>query len=88
MTTEREAESFILLKALSKGYVGGKHTNRRNISKGAPPKDHKFIDDVLDKLIKKGWFIQKPKSDGIHISLSPRMLKSVHDRLRELDEIS
>ena len=72
---------FILEKMLRHGFVGGQHTHIDNIPKGKPRNEYKEIMKEVHALRKKGYFIVKPKPDGLHISLDPRKLREIEEQL-------
>jgi len=74
---------FILEKMIRHDWIGAKHTNIQNIPKGKPRHEHKEIMKTLKELDKYGFFIKKPKSDGLHISLNPHMLPKIRELLEK-----
>lgn len=72
---------FILEKMLRHGFVGGKHTNIENIPRGKPKDEYRVIMAEVKALLKEGFFIPKPKPDGLHISLNPRRLREIESFL-------
>lgn len=87
MITAEQAKAFVLLKMLKHGYIGGKHTHIRNISKGKPADDIKMIQSVLEGLIKEGMVYKKPTKDGIHVSLNPRKRRDAYKTLLRIDMV-
>jgi len=72
---------FIFEKMIRHGYVGGKHTNMENIPKGKPRGEYREIMAEAKDLLKEGYFLSKPKPDGLHISLNPRRLEEIYREL-------
>lgn len=77
---------FIFEKMLRHGFVGGKHTNIDNIPKGKPREEYSAILAEVDLLRREGYFVLRPKRDGLHISLNPRRLREIAEELDVLDE--
>jgi len=77
---------FILEKMLRHGFVGGKHTNIQNIPKGRPKGEYNSIQAEIDVMRKEGYFIIRPKGDGLHISLNPRKMDEIAQELNILNE--
>ena len=80
---EKQYRKLILRKLLEHGYVGGRHTSEDNIAKGFPPAHHKSILEAYRQLKREVFFILKPKPDGVHISLNPRMLSQIRAAIED-----
>jgi hypothetical protein len=72
-TGEERYRKLILLKLSEHAYWGGRHTSEDTVFRGFPPRDHKRIEKEYRKLVREGYFIRKPKADGVHVSLNPGM---------------
>lgn len=88
-TNESSLKAWILNKLKRHRYIGGKHTDIANISKGAPPKYHKQIDELVKELIRVGLILTKITSYGKHVSLNPNSLKTINEFIQKYytDEI-
>jgi len=81
-----EYEKFVLRKMVWHKLIGGRHTNIENIPKGKPRDEYKTIMEAIKELDRKGYFIKKPKPDGLHISINPKRLKEIQDLIKEAEE--
>jgi hypothetical protein len=82
MPTSEQVQAWILNKMKRQRLIGGKHTDIRNIRKGAPQQFYEQIDDELGKLIKEGLVSVKPTAYGKHVQLNPRALGEINERVR------
>ena len=83
MLTEEQLKGWILNKMKRYRLVGGKHTDIKNIRKGAPLNFYSEIDELVNELIKQGFIIVKVTSYGKHVSLNPRLLKDIDDFIQK-----
>lgn len=79
MPTKEQLKAWILNKMKRKRFIGGRHTNIKNIRKGAPPKFFEEIDSILGELIKKGVVLVKITEYGKHVSLNSRAMKEIDE---------
>lgn len=71
----------ILSKLLLHRYIGGKHTEVRNIMKGFPQDKHKEIEDIIKTLNNEGLLTIYPKTNELHCSLNPGRLVVIKKEL-------
>jgi hypothetical protein len=83
MPTDQQIRQTILRKMLYHGFIGGKHTSIENLPKGLPKDVQKRAEEIVDDLRKEGYFILKPKSDALHVSLNPKMLSQVKKEIQQ-----
>lgn len=81
MPTDEEIKHTVLRKMLYHGYIGGKHTSIENLPKGFPKDLRKRVSKIIEKMIKEGYFILKPKPDSLHVSLEPKMLQLIKKQI-------
>jgi len=79
MPTTGQMKSWILNKMKRKRWIGGRHTDVKNIRKGVPPNFYVQIDDLVKELIKEGIIILKVTEYGKHVSLNPRLMKEINE---------
>ena len=75
----------VLRKMMKHHFIGGKHTDIRNIPKGFPKHFYKEILKVLDDIMKEGYIIKKPTQYGFHVSLNPRMMDEIKKEIGLVD---
>jgi hypothetical protein len=80
---ENSLKAWVLNKLKRHRYIGGKHTDIVNISKGAPPKFHKQIDELVKELVRDGLILTKITSYGKHVSLNPNSLKTINEFIQK-----
>lgn len=78
-----QLKAWVLNKLKRHRYIGGKHTDVTNARKGADPRSHSEIDDIMKDLIKSGNILVKITSYGKHVSLNPRLIKEIDEFIRE-----
>lgn len=83
MTTREQIKAWILNKLKRHRYIGGKHTDIRNIRKGAPPEFYSEIDDATKELIRDGIVVVKITAYGKHVSLNPRLMKEINEFIQK-----
>jgi len=83
MTTNTQIKAWILNKLRNHRYIGGKHTDIKNIRKGTPPKFHFKIDKLMLELIKDGFITLSIKPYGKHISLNPYFSKKTNEFIQK-----
>ena len=76
-----ETRKKILSKLLLHHYIGGKHTEVRNIMKGFPLSKHKEIEDIIRDLNNEGLLTIYPKTNELHCSLNPSRLVDIKKEL-------
>jgi hypothetical protein len=73
----------ILKKLFKHRYVGGRHTELRNVVKGFPPNLIKEFKEEVKNLIREGFLLSKISTGEIHVSLNPRMLEEIRREISE-----
>ncbi|MCX6741582.1 MAG: hypothetical protein NTX24_00175 [Candidatus Pacearchaeota archaeon] len=73
----------ILKKLFKHRFVGGRHTELRNVVKGFPPNLIKDFKEEIRNLIREGFLTSKKSTGEIHISLNPRMLNEIRKEISE-----
>lgn len=58
-------------------YIGGRHTDEKNVIKFLPKHERGAGKDALEDLIKLGFVIEKVTSYGMHVSLNPRAIGEI-----------
>ena len=76
-------KAWLLNKMKRHRYIGGKHTDINNVRKGADPKTHSELGDIVKDLIKSGNVLIKNTSYGKHASLNPRLIKEIDEFVRK-----
>lgn len=76
-------KAWILNKMKRKRFIGGKHTDIKNIRKGAPPELCSRIDDCLKELIKNSFVILKITEYGKQVSLNPKLIKEINEFIQK-----
>lgn len=74
----------ILKKLFKHRYIGGKHTEIRNVIKGFPPHLLKEVKNEVKELIRKGYLYSKISTGELHVSLNPRMLNEIRKEIEGL----
>lgn len=67
----------VLKKLFRHRYIGGRHSEIRNVIKGFPPNMLKEVKKEVQQLIKEGYMLAKISTGEIHVSLNPRMLNEI-----------
>ena len=80
---EKELRQAIIEKLYRLKYIGGRHTELRNIHKGMKGISEKDIENAIKYLTNKRIIQTSIKTKEIHISINPRKMKQVHKILRE-----
>jgi len=73
----------ILKKLFKHRFIGGKHTELRNVVKGFPPNLIKEFKEEVKNLIREGFLLSKISTGEIHVSLNPRMLNEIRKEISE-----
>ncbi len=71
----------ILSKLFLHRYIGGKHTEVRNLLKGFHQNKHKEIEEIIRDLNNEGLLLIYPKTNQMHCSLNPATLNYVKQEL-------
>ncbi len=83
MPTDEHLKAWVLNKLKRHRCIGGKHTEAKNVRKGAPPTCHEKIDDLLGQLIKRDRFVWAGgKTRERHVSLYPHLLGEIDSFIR------
>ncbi len=80
-----ELQTVVLRKLFRHRYIGGKHTDIENLTKGIPRDKAGDAKKVVEELIREKILLQKPTSYGLHVSINPEKLSEI---LRLLEENS
>jgi len=80
---KEQVKAWILNKMKRHRYIGGRHTDIKNIPKGSPPNFYSEIDYVLKELIREGLIIVKITAYGKHVSLNPRKMQEINDFIQK-----
>ena len=83
MITDEQIKAWVLNKMRSRRFIGGKHTDIKNIRKGAPQEYYKRIDKQLNELRKMGFVVFYVKTGAKHVSINPQVLKEVNEFVRK-----
>jgi DNA-binding PadR family transcriptional regulator len=83
MTTDEQIKAWILNKMRSHRFIGGRHTDVKNIRKGAPQKYYDIIDKQLEELRKVGMVVFYVKAGAKHVSLNQHMLREINEFIRK-----
>ena len=71
----------ILKKLFRHRYIGGRHTEIRNAMKGFPSHLLKNVKKEIQDLIKQNYLLAKISTKEIHISLNPKMLDKIREKI-------
>ncbi len=74
----------ILFKLARRRNWGGSHTAFDNLKKGFKPKDHEFVAEAAEELIKENLIFRKPTGYGLHVSLNQQHAKEIKERISKL----
>lgn len=74
---------IILRKLLRLRYIGGKHTDTDNLSKGLPSHLKGDAKKAAEELAKEGLLWTKPTSYGLHVSLNPNRIEEIYKIVEE-----
>jgi len=80
---EERLKAWILNKMKRKRFIGSRHTDVKNIRKGAPQEFYSEIDDHLKDLIKSGFVVVKITEYGKHVSLNPKFMKEINEFIQK-----
>lgn len=80
---EKELIQSIVEKLYRLRYIGGRHTEMKNIHKGMKGISEKEIERAVKYLINKGIIQSNIKTGEIHISINPKKMKEIHKILGE-----
>ncbi len=75
----------ILWRLYRRRYIGGRHTDVKNLRKGFPKDKYDIVDEVINELIREGLLVVKPTHYGKHVSLNPRRLVEIRKIIEELE---
>ena len=82
MQTDDRLKAWILNKLKRHRLIGGRHTEDKNVRKGAPPACYEKIDELLEQLIKNRFVMATGKVHERHVSLHPRLLAEIDSFVR------
>jgi len=80
--TKEQLKAWVLNKMKRKRFIGGRHTDIKNIRKGALQQFYSEIDDLLKELIAESLVILKLTEYGKHVSLNPGAMKEINDLIQ------
>lgn len=81
--SDDQIKAWILNKIRSHRFIGGKHTDIKNIRKGAPQEFYKKIDRQLNELRKEGFIVFYIKTGEKHVSINAYALDKVNEFIRK-----
>lgn len=81
--SNNQIKAWILNKMRSHRFIGGKHTDIKNIRKGVPQNYYKKIDKQLNELRKMGFVVFYVKAGAKHVSINPHVLNDVNEFIRK-----
>ena len=67
----------ILKKLFRHRYIGARHTEIKNATKGFPPHLSKDVKKQVKQMIKQNLILAKTSTKEIHISLNPKKIKEI-----------
>lgn len=80
---EKELIQAIVEKLYRLRYIGGRHTEMKNIHKGMKGISEKEIERAVKYLVNKGVIQLHIKTGETHVSINPKKMKEVHRVLGE-----
>jgi len=80
---EKELIQAIVEKLYRLRYIGGRHTEMKNIHKGMKGVSEKEIEIAVKYLVNKGIIQLYIKTGETHVSINPKKIKEVHRILGE-----
>ena len=83
MPAKEQMKAWILNKMKRKRFIGGSHTDIKNLRRGAPPDLYNQIDDIIKELVKENMIIIKITEYGKQVSLNPRLMKEVNEFIQK-----
>lgn len=84
MQPDDRLKAWVLNKLKRHRYIGGRHTEYKNVRKGAPSEYYEKIDGLLDQLIKRNRFIVAAgKTREQHVFLDPRFIGEIDSFIRQ-----
>lgn len=74
-------QRHILIKLVEHRYWQHKHTNINNLPKSLSSefKNSGYVKEAIKSLIRTGWFVAKPTSYGLEISLNIKKKKEIEE---------
>lgn len=81
--SKQQLKAWILNKMKRRRFIGGRHTDIKNIRKGAPQQFYSEIDDLLKELIKDGLVILKITEYGRHVSLNSKLMEEINEFIQK-----
>lgn len=80
---EKELLQAIIEKLYRLRYIGGRHTEIKNIHKGMKGISKQEIEEAVKYLVNKGIIQIHIKTKETHVSINPKKMKEVHRILGE-----
>jgi len=80
---EKELLQAIIEKLYRLRYIGGRHTEIKNIHKGMKETSEQEIEKAVKYLLNKGIIQIHIKTKETHVSINPKKMKEVHRILGE-----
>ncbi|MEK6909884.1 MAG: hypothetical protein AABW61_02280 [Candidatus Aenigmatarchaeota archaeon] len=78
-----QLKAWLLNKMKRHRFIGGRHTDIKNVRKDFDPKYYSELEDVLKKLIKEDSILVKLTEYGKHVSLNPRLINEIDDFIQK-----
>jgi len=75
---EKELIQAVIEKLYRLKYIGGRHTEVKNIYKGMKGVSEKEIEQAVKYLVNKGIIQTSIKTKETHLSINPKKMKEVH----------
>ena len=80
---EKELIQAIIEKLYRLKYIGGRHTEIKNIHKGMKGISEREIEKAIKYVINRGIIQTHIKTKETHVSINPKKIKEIHKILRE-----
>jgi len=80
---EKELLQAIVEKLYRLRYIGGRHTEMKNIHKGMKGISERELEKAVKYLVNKGIIQLHIKTKETHVSINPKKMKEVHKILGE-----
>lgn len=77
------AETTVLRKMYTHGYIGKRHTSLDNLQKGFPKHERGSVGKAVAKLVKKNYIVMKSTGYGQHCSLNTKRIMEILARIDE-----
>lgn len=81
-----EVRIKILWRLYRRRYIGGKHTDIKNLRKGFPRDKYDLVGEAINELVREGLLLVKPTHYGKQVSLNPRRLGEIRSIIEKFEE--